>query len=281
MGYVVGSSGGFNTVTISDAGAATTSGTGPLTGFTGGGAGSTEVSTTGLDFFVILFGGSLQIKTNNTTSSYRVETPGCGAVNISNFTTTSGATTASISSYSATFPLGATLTIDSFTSSTGCTISGTVTGPVGYKLSSSGSYTDLPVNITVYIAPHMSLAHPNDAALNFGSICRSSTAQQSITVRPDGTATSSNNVCPLTPTTADVFTATGNAGQSFNVKLPTSATLSNGSNTLTVTDFTSSCNPSCVVTDSSHTFTVGGTLTIPAGAATGDYEGAYQVSITY
>ena len=173
----------------------------------------------------------------------------------------------------------------SFSGTTGCTISGVVNGPVQFRnrglIITYTNWTDVPVTVRVYIAPHMSLAHPNDAALNFGNICRSSTAPQSITVRPDGTATSSNNVCPLTPTTADVFTATGNAGQSFNVKLPTSATLTSGSNTLTVTDFTSSCNPSCVVTDSSHTFNVGGTLTIPAGAATGDYEGAYQVSITY
>lgn len=280
MGYIPNSTAGFNKITIEDSGTATTSAAGPLTGLTGGSAGSATVETSGLEIFVLLFGGSLQFRTNANTNSYTVETPGCGKVSISDFTTTNKDIEGSNRSSPATFPLGATLTLLSFTGTTGCTISGTVSGPVQYRLS-TGSWTNMTVTINVYIAPHMSLAHNQGAALDFGNICRSTTTQQTITVRPDGTSTATNPVCPLTATHADSFTATGNAGQSFSVNLPASATISNGQDSLTLNNFTSSCSTSCTLSNSTHTFTVGGTLTVPKDVTTGEYTGNYPVSITY
>ena len=279
MGYIRNSSSGFNKITMPASGIPTTSAAGPLTGLTGGSAGSATVETSGIESIFIWIGGSLQFRTNANTNSYTVETPGCGKVSVSNFTTSDDLNEASSRSSPATFPLGAMLTLEEFTGTTGCTISGTISGPVQYRYSTS-SWSTMPVTITVYIAPHMSLAHDQNAALDFGNICRSST-QQTITVRPDSTATSTNTLCPLTNTRADSFTATGNIGQSFDVSLPATASISNGSDTLTIDNFTSSCTTNCVLENGAHTFTVGGTLTVPGGSSVGEYTGSYPVSITY
>ena len=283
-GYVSGSSSGFKIITMSAAGAGTTSGSGALTGYTSGSAGSATIG----DFsWAESLNGTITFQTNRTTASTTISTPGCGSISVSNFTTTNGATstTASASSSSSvSFPVGATITLQSFSGTSGCTISGTVTGPVQFRIRgwivTQTDWTDVPVTVSVYIAPHMSFSHDANAVLNFGKIC-SSASQQTITVSSDGNVTTTNAYCPVTGTSADSFTATGMVGQVFHSNFPTSATISNGTNSLTVTNFTSACSDGCTLTDSTYTFGVGATLTVPAYTPSGDYTGTYPVTITY
>lgn len=281
VGYLAGSVTGFASIVVpSEGGQTTTSGTGSLTGEPVGSAGTVGLEPGALEWIVILFGGSIQLRTNGSSTPATITGPGnCGVISIGDFRTTGNGTSASAREAS-TFPLGATLTLNSFTGSSGCTISGTVSNHVQYKLSSSSNWTNLPVTITVYIAPHMSVAHDANAVLNFGNICQSG-SQQTVTVRPDGTATSTNAQCPVTNVSADSFTVTGNVGQSFSVSLPSSFSINSGNNDLSVTALTPSCATSCALTNSTYTFTVGGTLTVPANAVAGDYTGTYQVTITY
>ncbi len=283
MGYILDSTDGFNTVTISATGAVSTGETGPLTGLTGGSAGTAIIGN--FSWLESLFGSTVTFQTNRSTVSTTITTAGCGSVVIDNFTTTGGATSATGSARndSESFPLGAKLTLSSFSGSGGCTISGTVSGPVQFRVGNTAlgtNWTNVPVDIIVRIEPRLSLRHDQNAALDFGNICRSST-QQTITVRADGTATPTNTLCPLTTTHADSFTVTGNTGQSFDVSLPATASISNGSDTLTIDNFTSSCTTNCVLENGAHTFTVGGTLTVPGGSSVGEYTGSYPVSITY
>ena len=283
VGYMVNSS-GFNTITMPVSGIATTSGSGALMGHTGGSAGS---ATIGNFSTAEKINGTITFQTDKSTSATTISTTGCGSVSISHFTTTNNGTSTTASATSgdsASFPVGARLQLTSFTGTEECTISGTVTGPVQFKIKgwifTQTDWTNVPVNITVRIIPHLSLAHDSNAALNFGEICTSN-VQQTITVPASGAATAVNARCPLTATSADSFTVTGNTGQSFYVGLPASVTISRGSNSLTIDNFTSSCSPSCTLSGSTHTFKVGGTLTVPIEAAAGEYTGTYSVSVTY
>ena len=283
-GFLANSTGGFDIITQPASGTATTGGSGPLTGHSGGSSGSAGI---GNFSWAERISGTITFQTNRNTNASRISTNGCGSVLISNFTTTneSTSTTASASSSSSvSFPVGAKLQLESFTGTQGCTISGTVSGPVQFRIKglivTQTDWTDVPIGVTIRITPHLSLSHDSGAALDFGDICRSR-SQQTITVNPNGTATSPNAFCPLTTTQADSFTVTGNTGQSFSVTLPASASISNGNNLMVVSNFTSSCSASCVLSNYTYTFKVGGTLTVPANAATGEYTGTYPVSITY
>lgn len=280
--FVAGSSSGFKVITMAADGSTSTSTSGELTAYISGTAGSAQITPGTLER---IFGSTITFQTDRNTSATTITTAGCGSVSISNFRTTGNSTSATARSSSdpSSFPVGATLTLTSFTGNS-CTISGTVTGPVQFKIGTSWmggtDWTDVPVNITIFIQRRMSLEHDTSAALNFGTICTSN-AQQTITVAADGSTSSTNARCPLTGTSADSFTVTGGSGQSFSITLPATATISNGSNSLTISNLTSPCTSSCTLSSTSYTVTVGGTLTIPANPAVGNYQGTYTVNMTY
>lgn len=79
-----------------------------------------------------------------------------------------------------------------------------------------------------------------------------------------------------------MFNVRGDKDSTFAVTLPASVTLTSGSNTMTLGNFTSS--PSTVgVFDSSgrSTITVGATLQVGAGQAAGAYTGVFTVTVDY
>lgn len=275
INYLYGAS-GSSQVTISEAGVASTGGSGYILNQSGGSAGTVGFSISGI--LEIIFGRSisLEIKTGTYTTK---QSASCGRVTISNVRTTGG-TSGSGSAGSgspATFPIGATLTLDSFVSSSPCTIQETFTSAMtGSNWLGS---KDASLTIRVQIIPNMAVTH-DSAALNFGTICRSTTQQQVLTIAPDG-GVSGTYVCPTQNTSADSFTVTGNIGQSFNVNLQNSTTITNGSTNLTVSNLTPSCSSNCQLTANTYNLTVGGTLTVPSGTPTGEYTGNYNLSITY
>jgi hypothetical protein len=81
------------------------------------------------------------------------------------------------------------------------------------------------------------------------------------------------------PVGAAQFQVTGYAGASYNVTLSNSATITSGSNTMTVGSFTK--NETGVLTGGSEIFNVGGTLTVGAGQAPGEYTGPFDVTVAY
>jgi hypothetical protein len=149
-------------------------------------------------------------------------------------------------------------------------------------------YDYIPFSITfsvTIITPRDALEHNTNAALNFGTFCKSTTQNQSLIVNADGSVGAHSMVCDPTPATisADSFTVNLSSAPSYSVNLPATASL-NGSNggELTVSNFTTSCgNSPCTVTGGSGSFSVGGTINVPANSPVGDYEGTYGVSITY
>ncbi len=278
--YLYGTA-GFSEVTVSaDGGAPGTGGSGNLVSQSGGSSGTVTFNLEFIDRISVLFGGEIDLTIG--TGSYSDNT--CGDITISNVHTTGNASSASKSvnatTSSVSFPIGARLTVNNFTGSDSCTLNKKAVSSSAMTGRVSGS-ANASLNISVIIVPDIAVSH-DSASLNFGKICSIATGTQTITVGTDGSVTSPTNLfCPAQGTSADSFTVTGNSDDTFSVSLPASITLSNGVDNLTVSNLTSSCTNNCVLTDNHHTFTVGGTLTIPAGVSVGHYQNNYTVTINY
>ncbi len=224
-------------------------------------------------------------------------TTSCGTVSVSNIVHegngTSSYTPGSSGASTYTLTFGGTGILSSFTGSSSCTISGNIASALRYAESSNCNKSPPPNNFTTIELPisltvnptggsNMSIAHNAQGALNFGNICYDASMSQGLTITPAGIVSSSNLICPAgSDISADSFTVTGETGQTFSVNLPVSASLYNGANAVTVTDFTSSCLTNCTLAGNSMVLSIGGTLTVPAATAVGSYSGTYSLSITY
>ncbi len=118
--------------------------------------------------------------------------------------------------------------------------------------------------------------------LNFGNIAAASTA---FTVELDesGTRTSNGGTGTLPSVTGTVtaaeFTASGLTGATYAVTLPSSITITDGTNNMTVDDFNS--NATLTLTGGSETFNVGATLNVGANQVAGAYTGTFNVVVNY
>lgn len=276
VSYLYGSTSGFNTIVAQDGSGLSTSGSGALYDQIGG-----SVGTITLGNFSFLQG--LQPGVEMFSGPFEVQTSGCGKITITSITTTNGDTSdekwRGLSS-TLDFPLGGTLTFNEITATAPCYIQGTISNAYRHRPSGIGSWTNASIKVKVYVTPHMALSHDLNAALNFGTIC-SAQHQQTITIAPNGAVSSTNLLCSAQNTSADAFTITGNNGQFFDVTLPSSVIITNGVNNLNVTNLTPSCLNNCVLSGNTYSLGVGGTLTVPANAPLGDYQGNYQLRITY
>ncbi len=117
--------------------------------------------------------------------------------------------------------------------------------------------------------------------LAFGYVIPSTTTAGSVTIDPDGTPhyTTVTGTSTL-PRGAARFEVTGVAGLTYSVTVSGSTTITNGTETMTVNNFTKSALPE-VGLDGKAIFTVGGKLTVAASQANGSYTGTFDVSATY
>ncbi|MBR4508329.1 MAG: DUF4402 domain-containing protein [Elusimicrobiaceae bacterium] len=276
VSYLYGNTSGFNTIAAQDGSGLSTSGSGALYDQIGG-----SVGTITLGNFGFLQG--IQPGVEMFSGPFEVQTSGCGKITITNLTTTNGDTSdEKWRGFSSTldFPLGGTLTFNEITATAPCYIQGTISNAYRHRPSGLGSWTNASIKVKVYVVPHMALVHDDNASLNFGTIC-SAPHQQTITIAPNGAVSPTNLFCSAQNTSADTFTITGNNGQTFNVDLPSSVVITSGSNSLNVTNLTPSCLNNCALSGNTYSLGVGGTLTVPANAPLGDYQGNYQLRITY
>lgn len=165
-----------------------------------------------------------------------------------------------------------------------CIFDATLAGEILYleKKGSGGTYSPLDLIIRFKVILPDSFSHDENAELNFGTFCSSSSQDQTLTITPSGTVGGASVVCPASADiSADSFTVYNPSSETFTVSLPSSATLYNGDNTLTVQNFTSSCDMGCTTLNGEKQFGVGGTITVPRNAAVGEYVGNYTVGITY
>ena len=124
--------------------------------------------------------------------------------------------------------------------------------------------------------------------MNFGNVAINSTTPGTVVLAPAGTRTSTPGVTlPATPgtVTAAEFNVTGENNYTFSITLPsTSHEIKSGSNTMSVTDFTSTPTPTGTLSATgSATVKVGATLNVSAGQAAGTYTSVtpFEVTVNY
>ena len=124
--------------------------------------------------------------------------------------------------------------------------------------------------------------------MNFGNVAINSTTEGTVVLAPAGTRTSTGGVTlPATAGTvaAAEFNVTGANNYTFSITLPsTSHEIKSGSNTMSVTGFTSTPTPTGTLSATgSATVKVGATLNVSAGQAAGTYTSVtpFKVTVNY
>lgn len=139
------------------------------------------------------------------------------------------------------------------------------------------------------IVAGLSLAKTQD--LQFGQIVRSTVAG-TVTLDPSSAnrvAAGGVTIGQNAGNTAARFVATGEPAYLYTLTLPSTVALtktvtSGTAPTMNVTAFTSTLGASGIGTlaaDGTQTFSVGGTLNIGASQETGDYQGQFNVTVSY
>ena len=130
-----------------------------------------------------------------------------------------------------------------------------------------------------------------DVDMNFGNVAINSSTGGTVVLAPAGTRTPNGGV--TLPTTAGgtvtaaaaEFNVTGANNYTFSITLPsTSHEIKSGSNTMSVTGFTSTPTPTGTLSATgSATVKVGATLNVSAGQAAGTYTSVtpFEVTVNY
>jgi len=122
--------------------------------------------------------------------------------------------------------------------------------------------------------------------MNFGNVAVSATLAGTAVLAPAGTRTTGGAggvTLPATvgTVTAATFTVSGQASYTYAITLPSTATITSSGNTMTVNAFTSSPSATGLLSSGgSQTLTVGATLNVAAGQASGTYTNASGVPVT-
>ncbi|SHF54926.1 protein of unknown function [Salegentibacter echinorum] len=116
--------------------------------------------------------------------------------------------------------------------------------------------------------------------LNFGKVANNTAG--TVVVATDGTISAStlSQIGSTSPAAAS-FNATAANGFNYTIALPSSVTLSNGTEKITVDNFNHDAGASSQGTGSTQTIGVGATLNVAAEQATGNYKGKFDVTVTY
>ena len=118
--------------------------------------------------------------------------------------------------------------------------------------------------------------------LNFGTMLGKA---NTVTVSTSGTRTATDGTSLVNDNntaSAGVFSVTGPNNQPITVSLPSSATVTSSTNSMTISNFTSDKSGSQTLDNTGAlTINIGGDLAVTEGQATGDYTGSYTITITY
>jgi hypothetical protein len=155
----------------------------------------------------------------------------------------------------------------------------------GFTTNASAQATATATATATIVTP---ISITKDVDMNFGNVAVQASTGGTVILSPAGVRTKTSGV--TLPTTAGTVTAAsfsiaGSGAYTYTVTLPSSAlTITSGSNTMTVTTFTS--NPSGsngALTAGAQTLTVGATLNVAAAQPSGVYVSAtpFDVTVNY
>ncbi|SFD78748.1 protein of unknown function [Chitinophaga sp. CF118] len=124
------------------------------------------------------------------------------------------------------------------------------------------------------------------ADMNFGNVAVQSTTAGTVVLAPDNSRTKTGGVTlPATTGTisAAIFTVSGEGSYTYTITLPSSVTITNAGNNMTVNTFTSTPSGTGTLSSGTQTLKVGATLNVAAGQAAGTYTSAtpFNVTINY
>ena len=151
----------------------------------------------------------------------------------------------------------------------------------------SSAQTNSNVNGTGSAAANIvsPLSITQNNGLEFGTIATSGTAGTVTIAAQAGLDLTWSNVSVINPTDAarksGKFTVTGLAGSTYKLTVPESTTIANGSNSMTIALTKSASSTGNTLSGGTSTFYVGGTLSVGATQATGNYSGTYTVTVAY
>ena len=160
---------------------------------------------------------------------------------------------------------------------------GVAMGALGLASTAHAATSDT-ADVTAEILTALSVTvDPNDNTLDFGQIAPGASAAN-VVVAPDGSVTCDPAVICSGTTDAPTFDVVGAVDALVYITFTNaSETLSNGTDTMTVSDFTTDQASDQLTLDGSGegSFTVGGSLAVAASQAAGVYTGTLEVNVAY
>ena len=146
----------------------------------------------------------------------------------------------------------------------------------------NNSSTTANANTTVIQAISIS----RTAHMNFGSVVAGGslgTVVLPASASPTRSATGGTTLGSATVVSAAIFAISGEPNNTYAITLPSSpVTITDGTNNMTVSNFTSSPGGTGTLNGSGlETVYVGGTLNVAANQVSGIYSGSFSVTVTY
>lgn len=149
---------------------------------------------------------------------------------------------------------------------------------------SAEAYAQQSANSTIRVeVESRAITLANVAGLDFGKILPYGSAG-SIAVSSNGTYSASNAfISDATSIQASAWAVNGIPGAPFAVTLPTSVTISNGTENMTVTNFSRTGSTQQLFLDAAGnaSFNVGARLNVGANQPAGIYAGTFNVTVNY
>lgn len=130
------------------------------------------------------------------------------------------------------------------------------------------------------------IAISKTADMNFGNVAVQSTNGGTVSIPPAASPTRTTTGSVTLPATvgttvtAATFTVTGEDDFTYSISLPSSVTITSGSNSMTVDDFSSNPSGTGTLTGGTQTLYVGARLNVTAAQAAGTYVSATPFNVT-
>lgn len=151
-------------------------------------------------------------------------------------------------------------------------------------VSASGAYAQATATATATATIVTPISLTKTVDMNFGNVAVQASTAGTAVLTPAGARTSTGGVTlPVTTgtVTAASFTVDGEGAYTYAITLPSTAlTISSGSNTMTVTTFTSTPSVTGALTAGTQTLNVGATLNVAAAQASGTYVSGTPFNVT-